>query len=143
MPNIIPQGTDCWIQATGIYDVRTGEPINVTGYSVYAVARARFSRRVLGRPSMGYRYRMWNPVVASWSTTPTGTEGVATAGGDSGANQVQLHVTPAQTAAWRCPLVAIQADLTDPVTQYVARIIDEVYEVSFDDTSMFDYPPQQ
>lgn len=129
MPNIVRQGTDCWISASNIVDVVSGASMDVTGYTVVATARARYQRRVLGRPI--YNYRMMSPVIAEWSTTPTGTQGVATAGG-SVPDQVQLHVTPAQTENWRCPLVIIQADLIDPVTRYTARIIDEMYEVSFD-----------
>jgi hypothetical protein len=129
MPNIIKQGVDCWIEANGIINVRTGQAMDVTGASVHAVARALYERRVLGRRL--FQYRMINPVVAEWSTTPTGTQGTAIAGGQI-TDQVQLHVTPAQTSTWRCPLVIIQAELTDAITGYVERIIDEVYEVSFE-----------
>jgi hypothetical protein len=129
MPNIIRQGVDCWIEANSIINVRTGQPMDVTGASVHAVARALYERRVLGRRL--FQYRMLNPVVAEWSTAPTGTQGLATAGG-AVTDQVQLHVTPTQTSGWRCPLVMIQAELTDPITGYVERIIDEVYEVSFE-----------
>jgi hypothetical protein len=129
MPNIIPQGVDCWIEASNIINVRTGTPMDVTGCAVHAVARALYERRVLGRRL--FQYRMLNPVVAEWSTTPTGTQGTAIAGGAI-TDQVQLHVTPAQTSGWRCPLVLIQAELTDPITGYVERIIDEVYEVSWE-----------
>lgn len=130
MPNIISQGTDCWIEATTIIDVRTGLPMDVTGYVVHAAARARYGRRVLGQ-RIPYHYRMVSPVVAEWHTTPTGTQGLAIAGGDV-PDRVQLHVTPTQTSGWRCPLVIIQAEMTDPSTGYVERIIDEVYEVSFE-----------
>lgn len=134
---IIPQGTDCWVEANGIIDVRTGSQMSVVGMSVYAVARARYERVVLGRQSTPYRYRMSNPVVATWSTTPGSTDGLAIAGtniinGVQFIDQVQLHITGAQTEQWRCPLVAIQALMTDPVTGYEVRIIDEVFEVSFD-----------
>jgi hypothetical protein len=129
MPNIILQGVDCWIEANNIINVRTGQAMDVTGCSVHAVARALYERRVLGRRL--YQYRMINPVVAEWSTTPTGTQGTATAGGAI-TDQVQLHVTPTQSSGWRCPLVIIQAELTDPITGFVERIIDEVYEVSFE-----------
>lgn len=128
MPNIIRQGCDIWLTAGNITDVTTGLPMDVTGYTVYAAARARYRRQVLGRNF--YQYRMVSPVVAEWSTSPTGTQGQATAGGAI-TNQVQLHVTPTQTEGWRCPLVIIQADLVNPVTGYVARIVDNVYEVSF------------
>jgi hypothetical protein len=129
MPNIIKQGVDCWIEANNIINVRTGLSMDVTGCSVHAVARALYERRVLGRRL--FQYRMINPVVAEWSTTPTGTQGTATAGGAI-TDQVQLHITPTQSSAWRCPLVLIQAELTDPITGYVERIIDEVYEISFE-----------
>jgi hypothetical protein len=128
---VIRQGVDCWIEANSIINVRTGLSMDVTGCSVHAVARARYERVVLGRQSVPYRFRMYNPIVAEWDTTPTGTQGTAVAGG-AVPDQVQLHVTPTQTLNWRCPLVVIQAELTDPITGYVERIIDEVYEVSFE-----------
>jgi hypothetical protein len=135
MSDIIRQGTDCWIIASNLIDVRTGLQMNVTGYKVTGVARARYQRRVLGRRI--YHYRMLDPIVATWNTTPTGTDGVATAGANAimtsqPIDQVQLHITPTQTETWRCPLVLIQAELIDPVTGYVARIVDEIFEVSFD-----------
>jgi len=126
MTRVIKQGVDCWIEANSITSVRTGQPLDVTGYSVHAVARALYERRTLGQNN----YQR-SPVVAEWSTTPTGTQGTATAGGTV-TDQVQLHVTPTQTLNWLCPLVIIQAEMTDPVTGYVERIIDEVYEVSFE-----------
>lgn len=129
MPNIIRQGVDCWIEANSIINVQTGQSMDVTGYSVHAVARALYERRVLGRRL--FQYRMLNPVVAEWSTTPTGTQGTVVAGG-AVPDRVQIHVTPTQTAGWRCPLVMIQAEMTDPFTGYVARIINEVYEVDFE-----------
>lgn len=128
MPNIIRQGCDVWISASNITDVTTGLPMDVSNCTVYAAARARYRRQVLGRNL--YQYRMISPVVAEWSTTPTGTQGQATAGGVI-TNQVQLHVTPTQTEGWRCPLVIIQADLIDPVTGFTARVIDQVYEIEF------------
>lgn len=135
MPNIIRQGVDCWIEANSIINVRTGQPMDVTGASVHAVARAIYERWTLGKPNhlRGYRWAipMNSPIVAEWSTSPTGTQGTATAGGAI-TDQVQLHVTPEQTKGWRCPLVIIQAELTDPITSYVERIIDEVYEVDFE-----------
>lgn len=136
MPNIIRQGVDCWIEANNITNVRTGDPMDVTGFAVYGVARAIYDRWFLGKPNYlrgGWRFRpsMWSPVVSEWSTSPTGTQGSATAGGAI-TNQVVLHVTPAQTRLWKCPLVLIQAELTDPITSYVERIIDEVYEVNFE-----------
>jgi hypothetical protein len=123
---VIKQGVDLWIEANSIIDVRTGSAMNVTGYPVHAVARARYQRQVLGRRI--YRYRMLEPVIAEWHTTPTGTQGLIVAGG-AVTDRVQIHVTPTQTSGWRCPLVIIQAEMTDPITGFVERIIDEVYEV--------------
>lgn len=136
-PYVISAGEDCWIEARRCRDPRTGNLINVTGFGVHAVARALYERYVLGKPNhlLGYRYAMLAPVVAEWSTTPTGTQGDAltgTATTTSDPNTVQLHITPAQSSGWRCPLVIIQAELTDPVTQYVARIINRVYEIDFE-----------
>jgi hypothetical protein len=132
MTNIINQGVDCWIEATNIINVRTGEPMDVTGFTVHAVARARYDRRVLGRRYSYHTYRMASPVIAEWHTNPTGTQGLAIAGGVADPYRVQLHVTPAQTSGWRCPLVSIQAEMTAPITGYVERIINEVYEVDFE-----------
>jgi hypothetical protein len=124
MADVIRQGADCWIEANGIINLRTGLPMDVTGYAVHAVARARYERRI-------FQYQMLNPVVAEWSTTPTGDQGTIVAGGDV-TDRVQIHVTPTQTAGWRCLFVNIQAEMTDPVTGYVERIVDKVYEVSFE-----------
>lgn len=131
-PKVIQQGTDLWIEAIGIIDVRTGDPMDVTGMGVHAVARACYERYVLGRPNYlrAYRWRMLTPIISEWSTTPIGTQGIAIAGGVV-PDRVQLHVTPTQTLGWRSPLVIIQAQLTDPATGYVERIINEVYEIDF------------
>lgn len=128
MPNIIKQGTDCWITAANITAVATGLPIDVTNYTCYAAARARYHRQVLGRAY--YQYRMISPVVAEWSTTPTGTQGEIIMGGTP-TNQVQIHVTPTQTEGWRCPLVIVQAVLIDPITGYESRIVNSVFELDF------------
>lgn len=135
-PGVIRAGEDAWIEARNITDVKTGNLIDVTGYAVHGVARALFERYVLGRPNYlrTYRWRMFSPVVAEWSTSPTGTQGTATAGG-SDPNAVVLHITPTQTLTWRCPLVIVQAELTDPITGYISRIVDEVFEVAFDATT--------
>ncbi|MGH3546675.1 MAG: hypothetical protein ACRDQU_00815 [Pseudonocardiaceae bacterium] len=137
---IIRVGADCWITANNITNVTTGLPLNCLGFTVAAVARARWQRRVLGRPSIGYRWHMNNPVVSTWSTTPTGTQGQATTGSTLNSDGTtsywaQLHVTPTQTQNWRWPLVNIQAEMTDPVTGYVARVIDQIYEVDFEAVS--------
>lgn len=139
MPDIIQQGVDCWIEANSIVDVRTGASIDVTGFHVVAVARAIYDggRFVYGKPNASrrsYMYRMITPVVAQWSTTPTGTQGTIVAGG-AVTDRVQIHVTPTQTEGWRCPLVIIQAEMTDPVTGYIARIIDAEFIVNFDANS--------
>ncbi|MGH3987829.1 MAG: hypothetical protein ACRDTZ_10975 [Pseudonocardiaceae bacterium] len=133
MSNIILQGVDCWIEAKNIINARTGAPLNVTGFTVRAVARALYERTVLGRRRY-YTHRLprFSPVVAEWHTSPTGTQGTAIAGGVADPYRVQLHVTPSQSSNWLCPLVSIQAEMTDPVTGYVDRIISEVYEVDFE-----------
>jgi hypothetical protein len=139
MPNIIRQGVDCFITASNIIGVTTGEPVDVTGYTVYAAARAIYGDRYhLGKPNV-VRGWWWSaaayaPIIAEWSTSPTGTQGTVIAGLSNGGtvtNQIQLHVTPTQTSTWRCPLVIIQAEMTDPNTNFVGRIIDEIYEVNF------------
>jgi hypothetical protein len=130
---VIRAGEDCWIEARDITDVRTGNLIDVTDYPVHATARAAYQRYVLGRPqyAQAMRYRMLTPVIAEWSTTPTGTQGTITAGG-SDPYLVSIHITPTQSLGWRAPLVIIQAELTDPITGYKSRIVDEIYELSYD-----------
>lgn len=129
---VIKQGVDCWLEALNIIDVRTGDPMDVTGYPVHAVARACYYRTVRGRPQYStWQYRMLSPVVAEWSTTPTGTQGTIIAGG-AVTDRVQIHITPAQTSGWRCPMVVIQAEMTDPVTGFVERVIDEIFDVSME-----------
>lgn len=131
MPNVIKQGTDAWLEATNIIDVRTGDPMDVTGFTVHAVARSRWTgRRVLGRVLWNYN-RMAEPVISEWHTSPTGTQGTIIAGGIV-PDRVQIHITPTQSSGWRSPLIVIQAEMTDPVTGYVERIVDEVLEVSYD-----------
>lgn len=134
-PQVIRAGEDCWIEARNITDVRTGNPIDVTGFAVKAVARALYQRYVLGRPQYlrQMRYRLLTPVISTWSTSPTGNDGTILAGAAAGdAGMVQIHVNPTQTLGWRAPLVIIQAELTDPNTMFVSRIVDEIYEVNFD-----------
>lgn len=137
-PNVIRAGEDCWIEARNIRNVRTGVLMNVTGFGVHAVARALYNGRyTLGKPNYAraMRFRMMTPVVAEWSTTPTGIQGQVTAGTatlTANPNRVEIHVTPTQSGGWRCPLVLVQAELTDPVTGYKGRIIDHVYEINFD-----------
>jgi hypothetical protein len=127
---VIRAGEDCWIEANNIIDVTTGLPINVTGYAVHAVARARWTgRRVLG--TWRYQPRMIEPVIAEWSTSPTGTQGTIIAGG-AVTDRVQIHITPTQSSGWRCPLVSIQAEMTNPATGFVSRIISEVYELDME-----------
>jgi hypothetical protein len=77
------------------------------------------------------RYRMLTPVIQEWDTTPIGTQGTITAGG-SDPYLVSIHITPAQSLNWRSPLVMLMAELTDPITGYKSRIVDEVYELSYD-----------
>jgi hypothetical protein len=132
-PNVILQGVDCWIEADNIRDVRTGVLIDVTTFTVHAVARAAYERMVLGRPLyLTWRYKMMMPIVAEWDTTPTGTWGTITAGGADTPNLVSIHVTPADTVSWRCPLVIVQAEMTDPITGYKSRIVNQMYEIDFE-----------
>lgn len=130
---VITQGADVWLEADGIRDKRTGNLMDVSDFTVHAVARACYQRMVLGRPLyMTWRYRMMMPVIAEWDTTPTGTEGTITAGGGDTPNRVSIHITPEQSDGWRCPLVIIQAEMVDPITGFKSRIINETYELSFD-----------
>jgi hypothetical protein len=130
MGQVIKQGVDCWVEACNIIDIRTGNTIDVTGYSVHAVARARYHRRVLGQYPR--RWHALTPVISEWRTTPVAaTDGLIIAGGIV-PDRVQIHITPTQSSNWRSPLVNIQAEMTDPLTGEVARIIDEIYEISFE-----------
>ena len=108
----IKQGTHQYLDATGITDA-AGQALNVTGYSVAAVARASHVR---------------GQVIAQWSTSPSGSVGTAVAGG-SVTDRVRLEITPSQTTPWTCASVVIQAELTSP-GGLVARIIDEQCAVS-------------
>jgi hypothetical protein len=126
---VIKQGVDCWVEAKDIIDVRTGDPMDVTGFTVHAVARARWTgRRVLGQSRWNFNRGM-EQVIAEWHTSPTGNQGLIIAGGVV-PDRVQIHITPAQTSTWRSPLVSIQAEMTDPLTGFVERIVDELFEVS-------------
>lgn len=119
MPDTIQQGTDFYVDAINIVDVSTGLPLNVTGYPVTGVARSISPRR--------------GPILATWNTTPTGSDGTIIVGGTV-PNRVRLVVSASQTATWwrMCKEVTIQAYLTDPVTALTSRIIDARYFVSFD-----------
>jgi hypothetical protein len=129
---VIRQGEDFLIAAKNLRSVATGEPIDVTGWSVHAIARAWYQRVQLGQRI--WQYRMINPVMSEWSTTPTGTQGTivtgsATSTGDT--NRVELQVTSSQTDNWRSPLVLIQAWMRNPVTDEKAKIISQVYEIEY------------
>lgn len=122
MTNTIQQGVDCYIDALNLVDITTGLPLDVTGFTVTGVARST-------RPWPG-------PIIATWNTTPAGTDGVALAGGAI-TDRVRLVVGAAQTMSWwwRCAEVTIQADMTDPATDLTSRIIDARFFVSPDASS--------
>jgi hypothetical protein len=66
-------------------------------------------------------------VLATWSDTPTGSQGQATAVG----RIVKLFITPAMSLAWNCDRVVIQAKLINPSSpiEQTERIIDEIYDL--------------
>ena len=107
----ITQGTTRAITATNIVDAN-GAPLDVTGWTVHAVIRRRDTS---------------GPVVAEWvSGTPTGTQGQATAAGTT----VTLTITPAMSAAWAWASGVLQAEITEPITGRVERIIDTPVSLS-------------
>ena len=107
--NVIKQGTRCFIDATAIKDA-TGAQLNVTGYTVRAVARANHPR---------------GAVIAEWHTS----QGTAIAGG-AVIDRVRLDVKPSQTTPWTCARVVVQAEMHPGDPELATRIIDETYDVS-------------
>lgn len=129
---VIRQGEDFRINIKNLRSVATGELMDVSGWPVRAIARSWYQRTQLGQRN--WQYRMMNPIMSEWSTTPTGTQGRITAGVGSDnddPNRVVIHVTSAQTDNWRSPLVLIQGWLQNPVTMEPAKIISHVYEIEF------------
>lgn len=100
----IPQGTTRTIKASNIKD-GAGAALDVTGWSVRAVIR---------------QAGVTGPVVADWSTSPSGPQAQATASG----TEVTLAITPAMSAAWTWSTGVLQAELTEPGPGRVERIID-------------------
>jgi len=100
----ITQGATRQIVASNIVD-GNGQPLDVTGWGVHAVIRRR---------------DITGPIVAEWSTTPTGTQGTASVGGTT----LTLIITPAMSAAWAWAAGVLQAEITEPITGRVERIID-------------------
>jgi len=89
----IEQGTDQPIVAT---DVRIdGQLVDMTGWSVRAVIRQGSTD---------------GPVVAEWSSDPTGSQGQATAGNGT----VSLEITPDMSSAWTWRYGVVQAEATEP-----------------------------
>jgi hypothetical protein len=129
---VIRQGEDFTISAKNLYSVATGEAINVTGWPVHAIARAWYHRAQLG--ARVWQYRMINPIMSEWSTSPTGTQGTIVTGVNTSTgetNRIEIKVTANQTNNWRSPLVLIQAWMSNPVTAEKAKIISQVYEIEF------------
>lgn len=103
----ILQGTTRSITASAIVGA-DGAPLDVTGWAVLARLR---QNSVTG------------PVVAEWSTTPTGPQGTATASGSA----VTIVITPAMSAAWNWRRGVLHAEITEPgVNGRVERIIDVI-----------------
>lgn len=126
-PRVINVGEDCWIEARNIRSSRTGTLIDVTGFPVHAIARAIYL------PITNSVDHSRSPVIAEWSTDPVGAQGDIRTGTDTETSDphcVEIHITPSQTVDWRCTMVLIQAELTDPVTGYVGRIVDGMYRVN-------------
>lgn len=111
----IKQGTSRVIRARNILDAN-GDPLVVTGWSVHAVA----CRNTTG-----------GTVLSEWSTSPTGTQGTATAIG----SEVALQITPGMSASWNCNRVVVQAKLRSPANQ-AERIINQTYDIDREATSL-------
>lgn len=114
MAEFIQQGIDCFIDAVDIVDA-AGVVLNVTGYTVEAVARAYYGS---------------GAVVARWSSSPVGSQGLAIAGG-AVIDRVRLVVTPEQTSAWNSMFVVVQAEMVSPAGQK-SRPISKTYQVSYE-----------
>lgn len=134
---IITQGTTRTIKASNIVD-GNGQPLIITGWAVLAVIRELVSHATRDRqwaaaaswasyPSSAYpSYEpsaVTGPMVAEWSTTPTGTQGTATAID----REVTLAITPVMSTAWAWRHGVLHAEITEPVSPFrVERIIDRV-----------------
>lgn len=90
----IPQGTTRAITVKNITDA-DGQPLDVSSWAVHAVARYG------GIPG---------PVVAEWSTTPTGDQAQATASGST----VTLPISPALSSAWTWDMAILHVEITEP-----------------------------
>lgn len=141
-PGVINAGEDTLIQCVNLTAKTTGAMMDVTNWECHGVARALYERYVLGRPvwARTWRYRMLMPIVAYWDYPQTifDDEHAEIITGGATPNMVQLHVTPSQSNGWRCPLVLVQAELINPITGEISRILDQQYDVDF---SAVPYPP--
>jgi hypothetical protein len=113
MRQSIAQGTKRIVRAYDITDdADPPQPLMVTGWSVYAIARRDNTAGVL---------------LAEWSTSPEEGQGQATAVG----REVHLLITPAMSSAWGdTDRVLIQAFMTHPTDLTMTeRIINEVFDL--------------
>ena len=90
----MPQGATRTIWVRDIVD-DNGTPLDITGWTVHATAVG---------PGSG------EPVVAEWHTTPTGSQGQATASTAT----VALAVPAAMSAAWSWRYAVLYIELTEP-----------------------------
>jgi ABC-type phosphate transport system substrate-binding protein len=88
------KGTTSTIWVRGITD-STGAALDITGWAVLATALGP------GTPS---------PVIAEWSTSPTGTQGQATAAGST----IALAIPSAMSTAWLLNYAVVQISVTEP-----------------------------
>lgn len=129
---LITQGATRTIKASNIVD-GNGQPLIITGWAVLAVIRQLYRRSVIDRQwataaswSSHPSYEpsaVTGPVVAEWSTTPTGTQGTATALD----REVTLAITPAMSTGWSWEHGVLHAEIREPISPFrVERIIDRV-----------------
>lgn len=89
-----PQATTRIIWVRNMVD-GNGAPLDVTGWAVLATA--------IGPGAL-------SPVVAQWSTTPTGSQGLATAAGTT----ISLAVPASMSAAWLIYYAMLNISVTEP-----------------------------
>lgn len=112
MAEFLTAGVDCYIDGLGIVDAN-GDPLDVTGYAVEAVARD-------STPD--------GEILARWSTDSILSDGTGEAiAGGVVPDRVRLVVTAEQTESWQ-GFVVIQAEMVSQSGQR-SRPIDTVYQV--------------
>jgi hypothetical protein len=102
----LPQGTTCSISASNVRI--DGVLVDMTTWTAHAVLR---------------QWSEDGPLVAEWSTSPTGSQGQVVLGNGT----AELAITPAMSAAWSWSLGICQCEVTEPgIGGRTARVIDQI-----------------